>query len=234
VPRREESRSGNVRKRFDSMALQFGEFRLDPGSRQLLRGTEEIHLPPRTFRLLEVLLESAPKAISKDELMRRIWPDVVVEAGNLKTIVSELRDALGDTSKPIRFIRTVHRFGYAFSGDVRPTPTLQQGEVWQIVTDAGTRFILGAGDGVIGRDPSCAVWIDSPEVSRHHARVRIVDHRAMLEDLGSKNGTWVRGVRVAGPVELCDGDSLALGTLAFVIRVHRAEESTRTAGDAAR
>ena len=216
------------------MVLQFGKFRFDPGSRQLFRGEEEIHLPPRTFRLLEVLLESAPNAVAKDELMRRIWPDVVVEAGNLTTVVSELRDALDDTSKPARFIRTVHRFGYAFCGDVRRSPLFQQGDVWQIVTASGTRFTLGGGDGVIGRDPACAVWIDSPEVSRHHARVSIADHRAVLEDLGSKNGTWVHGVRIAAPVELHDGDAITLGTLPCVVRVHRAEESTRTAGEEAR
>jgi predicted component of type VI protein secretion system len=148
--------------------------------------------------------------------------------------VSELRDALGDVSKPGRFIRTVHRFGYAFCGDVRTTQAFHQGETWHIVTAAGARFVLGAGDSLIGRDPSCAVWIDSSEVSRHHARVRIADQRAMLEDLGSKNGTSVRGARVAGPVELHDGDILTLGTLTFVIRVHRADDSTQTAGEGGR
>jgi DNA-binding winged helix-turn-helix (wHTH) protein len=216
------------------MVLQFGEFRFDPGSRQLLRGTDEIHLPPRTFRLLEALLESAPNAIAQDELMRKVWPDVVVETGNLKTIVSELRALLGDTSKGGRLIRTVHRFGYAFRGDVSPAQGLQEGDVWQIVTGAGAHFILGKGAGVIGRDPNCAVWIDSFEVSRRHARVVVSDQRAILEDLGSKNGTWVRGTRVAGPVELHDGDEITLGTLPCTIRVHRAEESTLTAADAVR
>lgn len=215
------------------MILQFGEFRFDPGSRQLLRGAEEIHLPPRTFRLLEALLESAPDAISHNDLMRKVWPDVVVETGNLKTIVSELRALLGDTTEGGRLIRTVHRFGYAFRGEVSSVPALQQGDVWQIVTGAGARFILGRGDGVIGRDPNCAVWIDSFEVSRHHARVLISDQRALLEDLGSKNGTWVRGARIAGPVELHDGDTITLGTLPCIISFHRAEDSTRTAADAA-
>lgn len=99
------------------MSLRFADFVFDPEGRQLRRGEEEIRLSPRTFRLLEILIEERPRAVPKLELMNLIWPDAVVEESNLKTTVSELRAALDDADRP-RLIRTVQRYGYAFSGEV--------------------------------------------------------------------------------------------------------------------
>ena len=212
------------------MTLQFGEFHFDPASRQLLRGGEEVHLPPRLFKLLQVLLEKRPQAVSKDDLMKSIWPDVAIEEGNLKTIVSQLRDALGDADRTAPFIRTVHRFGYAFRGDVTIASPAAAAAAWQLLMNDQTRFVLRGAEALIGRDPACDVWIDSGEVSRRHARLRIDRNAAVIEDLGSKNGTFVAGRRINRPAELQDGQSFALGTLELTIRRLRADQSTDTIG----
>jgi pSer/pThr/pTyr-binding forkhead associated (FHA) protein len=61
------------------------------------------------------------------------------------------------------------------------------------------------GESVIGRDRGCAVQIVADSVSRHHARLTVSGREASIEDLGSKNGTWVAGERIHGTVLLTDG-----------------------------
>jgi DNA-binding winged helix-turn-helix (wHTH) protein len=198
------------------MAHRFDDFVLDTERRQLLRGEEEIHLPPRTFRLLEVLLAERPRAVSKRDLMQRVWPDVAVEESNLKTIVSELRTALGNR----KYIRTVHRHGYAFQA-VAPRAERQY-----VLCAEGKTFAISEGSQIIGRESNCQVWIDADTVSRHHARITILDRRVTIEDLGSKNGTFVRGTQIADAVDLHDGDRVEIGEYRLIFRVRRA--STRS------
>ena len=71
---------------------------------------------------------------------------------------------------------------------------------------------MPAGESVIGRDRGCAVQIDADSVSRHHARLNVAGREVSIEDLGSKNGTWVAGERIQGAVPLTDGTSFRLGS----------------------
>ena len=72
---------------------------------------------------------------------------------------------------------------------------------------------------MIGRNPACSVWLDFEGVSRKHARVRIDEtHRAVVEDLGSTNGTFVGGMPVAGPAPLDDGDVIKVGETELTFR----------------
>lgn len=96
----------------------FGEFSLDSESRQLFRGGEEIHLEPKAFELLELLVASRPKALSKLQIRQRLWPDTVVSDASLTVLVYDLRGVLGDDAKEPRYLRTVHGFGYAFAEEV--------------------------------------------------------------------------------------------------------------------
>ena len=83
----------------------------------------------------------------------------------------------------------------------------------------GGHALLGVGEHVIGRNPACSVWLDFEGVSRKHARVRIDEtHRAVVEDLGSTNGTFVGGVPVAGPAPLGDGDVIKVGETELTFR----------------
>ena len=73
------------------------------------------------------------------------------------------------------------------------------------------------------------VWLDAPTVSRRHARIVVSDGGAVLEDLGSKNGTFLKGRRLTAPVSLCDGDVIVLGQLPVTFRALAAGGPTRTA-----
>ena len=97
------------------MPVQFGEFVLDESRRQLLRRGDPVHLSPKAFQLLSILVQEKPRALSKADLQERLWPDTFVTEGNLTTTVAELRSALGDDAREPRYIRTVHGFGYSFA-----------------------------------------------------------------------------------------------------------------------
>ena len=96
------------------MPVRFGSFVLDPDTRELIRGGVPVSLSPKAFDLLCLLVTHRPKAMAKSDLLDRLWPDTFVVEKNLANLVGEIRDALGDDSSNSQFIRTVHRFGYAF------------------------------------------------------------------------------------------------------------------------
>ena len=99
------------------MQVHFGEWRLDPDARQLLRGNEPVHVSPKAFELLKLLVEHRPQALSKTDLHAAIWPATFVSEASLAQLVSEIRAAIGDNAHEPRFLRTVHGFGYAFACD---------------------------------------------------------------------------------------------------------------------
>src|SRR5437762_524363 len=88
---------------------------LDEGARQLSRGSQAIHLSPKAFDLLALLVQRRPQAISKSDILDTLWRDTFVTEGNLAVLVKEIRDALGDDAQRPAYIRTVQRFGYAFA-----------------------------------------------------------------------------------------------------------------------
>lgn len=101
-----------------SQVYRFGPFTLDVGRRRLLRDGESVLVPPKALDVLEVLLEHRGRTVEKDDLMRRVWPDTIVEEANLTQSVFMLRRALGDEPSEPRYISTVARRGYRFVGDV--------------------------------------------------------------------------------------------------------------------
>lgn len=215
------------------MRLRFGDCVLDGETRQLLVGGKPVHVSPKAFELLEVLLESRPRALSKSEIHEKLWPDTFVSDGTLTSLVAEVRSAIGDTGEETRWIRTVHRFGYAFSGpaeDEEPRPQRRRRPSFAYRLFWRSREIaLEDGENVIGRDPDVGIFLDHSSVSRHHARIRISEEGAVLEDLESKNGTYVRGERVEAASNLADGDKLRLGSVDLVFRVFPLSGSTETA-----
>ena len=199
------------------MRVRFGDVTVDRDRRVLLRGEAPVHLSPRAFRLLELLLERRPAAVPRQEILDALWPDVVVSDGGLAVLVNALRKSLGDDARDPRGIRTGPTFGYAFDGEAREeegrSPAARHGLVW-----AGTTFALAEGENVIGRDRACAVVVGQPAVSRQHARVVVKGPRAFIEDLGSHNGTFVGSRRVEGREALLDGDLVHLGTATLTYR----------------
>src|SRR6202007_3125065 len=86
---------------------------------------------------------------------------------------------------------------------------------------AGQRFALDGAGTLIGRQPDVAVYLDSLSVSRHHARVVCQQGAWYIEDLGSSNGTYLNGVRVAGRTPLAESDELRIGPYTFQLAPDR-------------
>lgn len=204
--------------------LLFGECVLDTETRQLLRATANVHLTPKAFELLQALLERRPRALSKAELREILWPDTHVLEANLPNLVAEVRTAIADVAQRPRYIRTVHAFGYAFCGEAaeigpegaQPEQPLLYRLVWE-----GGLVMLAEGEHLLGRHPASVVPLDAETVSRRHARLRIADGKAVLEDLRSRNGTFVRGERLVSPALLVDGEEFRLGSVPFTFRISR-------------
>jgi pSer/pThr/pTyr-binding forkhead associated (FHA) protein len=97
------------------------------------------------------------------------------------------------------------------------------------LTQGDREFLLTAGPVVIGRGHDAGIRIDSGGVSRHHARILISDNAARLEDLDSKNGTFVNGERVIGARLLSDGDEIRLGPVVVAFRAAATTQLTDTA-----
>jgi DNA-binding winged helix-turn-helix (wHTH) protein len=213
------------------MRVRFSPYVLDLESRQLLRGDDVVHLSPKAFDLLSILVSARPKALSKSDLQERLWPGTFVVEKNLANLVSEIRDAIGDDPANPRFIRTVHRFGYAFRetlprGEGRSVS--RGGEVSFRLKWMNGRLTLEEGEHLIGRDPDAEIFLNSAGVSRRHALIKIFGGRATIEDLGSKNGTFVGDQRVDGPRSLGDGDIIGVGSMKLTLRIFQTPTSTKT------
>jgi DNA-binding winged helix-turn-helix (wHTH) protein len=205
---------------------RFGSFELDSARRQLLRDGCEIHLTPKAFDLLLLLIDAAPRVVPKAELHRRLWPNGIVSDATLVGLVKEIRRGLSDRDPSAPLIRTAHRVGYAFNAPVNhrsPGPILSR---WLIAGER--RIALTDGENVIGRDSDANVWLDYATVSRRHARVVVGDARALLEDLGSKNGTTIGGTRLTAAVTLRNGDRFACGQVLVTYRESSAGLPTAT------
>jgi DNA-binding winged helix-turn-helix (wHTH) protein len=211
--------------------IRFGPFVLDLGTRLLTRAGVEIHLSPKAFELLGALALERPNVLSKDSLQHRLWPDTFVAEANLSNLVSEIREALDDRARAPRFVRTVHGFGYAFCGEATRVPaggaTPAAAPVCWIEW-GDRRFPLSPGEHVVGRDPDVEVRLDAPTVSRRHARLVVTTDGTVLEDFGSKNGTFRAGERVTSTIELADGDSIGIGSVLVTFRARALDHSTET------
>ncbi len=213
------------------MTVRFDEFTLDADLRRLRAPSGEIHLSPKAFDLLVLLVQNRSRVMSKVELQQRLWPDTFVVDTNLASLIAEIRDALQDDAKQPRFIRTAHRVGYAFCADVVDTPdgvssAMPPSLCWLIVD--GRRVPLQSGENILGRDVHDGISIDSSSVSRRHARISVTPADATIDDLGSKNGTYVRGERIAAPVPLHDGDEVHVGSVMLRFRRPPGRRSTMT------
>jgi len=199
--------------------LRFGDCTFDPQAHVLTRAGREVSLSTKAFLLLEALVERRPQVLSHAQLRDRIWPRTFVSYSCLAGLVAEVRKVIGDDRRHPRYVRTVRGVGYGFIGQtataatdesvVEPSPFSLR---WK-----SHEFPLVSGANVIGRSPECQVRIPSTSISRQHSRIVVAGDRAVLEDLGSKNGTRVRGRRIAGPTLLADGEEILLGHEAVLL-----------------
>jgi len=212
--------------------VRFADCVLDADARTVCLGDATIHLSPKAFELLTVLIEHRGRALAKAELLAQVWPDVFVSDASLARVVREIRAALGDSPHDAHIVRTVHGYGYAFAATISEDsskPTVADGRRPTLWLTRRTRtFALSEGEHLIGREPAVAICLDSPKVSRRHARIVVQDARATIEDLASKNGTFVGGVRLTAPAVLEPGETIRIGPCALIFRVSDALAATET------
>jgi DNA-binding winged helix-turn-helix (wHTH) protein/tetratricopeptide (TPR) repeat protein len=132
----------------------FGEFTLEIEERRLRRGTATVHLAPKAFDVLVVLVRQPGRLVSKDELLASVWPDSFVEEGILTVHVSALRRALGREGRPPTYIETVARSGYRFVAPVTrvdnhenespPPATVRPVELYEYVGRGRTQLLAGS------------------------------------------------------------------------------------------
>ena len=207
------------------MRVSFDRFTFDSERRELLDGTQPVHVGPKAFLLLEILIVGRPRAFSKKELYERVWPDTFVDESNLPGLVNELRSALGDRRRKPRFIRTVHGFGYGFCGQIQSDIELPAAA---FVAFRGRQLPLREGVNTLGRDPTADVQIDDSTVSRKHATITLEDGSITIEDLDSKNGTFLDGMKLRGSAPVADRQTIVLGDASLVFRRSAAAGSTVT------
>jgi DNA-binding winged helix-turn-helix (wHTH) protein len=212
------------------VTVRFGAFTLDSEQRQLRRDGEIIHLTPKAFDLLVLLVTDAPRVVRKTELHERLWPGTFVSDATLVSLVKELRRALADREAATPIIRTAHGVGYAFAAPIDRLPArVAKISCW--IVSGGRRIALSEGDNIIGRDPASAVSLDVAGVSRRHARIVVGEHAAVLEDLGSKNGTSLDGEPVTQKVTLHDSNRIQVGPILIIYHASATGMSTETVVD---
>jgi DNA-binding winged helix-turn-helix (wHTH) protein len=210
----------------------FGPFTLDTTTRRLSRTGRPIPLSPKAFDALALLVAERPRVIDRATFRAHLWPGVHVSDGNLNVIVAEIRRALGESAREAALVRTVDRVGYAFDAIVVEHPAGAEGGTLSAklpstghrsaryaVVWSGGRAVVGFGIFLLGRHPSCDVWVDVEGVSRRHARLRInSESEVSVEDLGSTNGTFVAGSQIHGVAVVPSGGTIQLGPVDVAIQ----------------
>ena len=142
-------------------SYEFGPFSVDAGRRLLLRNGEPVPLAPKVLETLLVLIENRERVLSKDELLRQVWGDTIVEEGGLTRNVSVLRKALGEKPEDHQYIVTVPARGYRFVAEVRDTtgqgrivgraPAADSGARAIVVATLAASLARSGGAAVLGR-----------------------------------------------------------------------------------
>lgn len=181
--------------------------------------------------MLLLLLENRPNAVSKEQIYARVWPNTFVAESSLQSLIHEIRQAIDDRDARRSSIRTVHGIGYSFCGEVlvgdppSSDARLEHPAAWLI--GESLRVALHAGENIVGRGIDDVIEIEAPTMSRRHARI-IIGESISLEDLGSRNGTWLKDERVTAPRVLADGDVVKLGSATFTFRLARHPKPTES------
>ncbi len=152
---------------------EFGPFRMDAVKRLLLRDGEPVFLTPKVFDTLLALVENSGRILEKDELMQKVWPDVIVEEGNLAHNISALRKALGESHDEHRYLVTIPGRGYRFVASVRE------------VSDQGAELI-------VQERTRSRITVEEEEVSGRDEAGPAFEERAL-----ARNSNSGRGMRAA-------------------------------------
>ncbi len=212
--------------------FHLGSWMVEPTLDRISQNGREVRLRPRAMDVLTVLALAAGKLVSKQSLIDEVWRTEYVSDHALTQVIAELRAALGDDAKEPSFIENIPRRGYRLVASVTPAAESVASNhgvsmPFKIETEGGTRP-LTQGQNVIGRTGEADISLDRTEVSRCHAIITVQGTTAIIEDLGSKNGTYVNGRRLDGPTALNNGDEIWIGRSVARMRFLIEGEPTKT------
>jgi DNA-binding winged helix-turn-helix (wHTH) protein len=208
--------------------LSFGPFELDVEAFTLRRQGTQVLLEKIPMEVLIVLAQHAGALVDRDSIHAALWgADVFVDRdAAINTAMLKVRRALRDNADRPQFVETIVGKGYRFVAPVSARGAPGQRPRYCVMR--GTHmFTLGTGDNLLGRDPAAEVRIDHPSVSRRHARIAISSRRAVLEDLKSRNGTFVNCRGITSPIELHDGAVIGVGPIILTFVALSGAASTR-------
>ena len=185
---------------------------------RLVRGESRVQIRPRPMDVLCFRAQQQGEVVSKAEILAAVGPERYMAESVLGRSITELRAILGDDAAEPRYVETIAKRRYRPFAPVQRAdlPAPRRGQEPRAAPKAlsspeehtcslcwGERKIPRAeGEDVIGRADEAAVRLESPQLSRRHARIVVSGDRAVLEDFGSKNGTCVRDQMVPTPVVL--------------------------------
>ncbi len=215
--------------------VRFGIFELDLKTGELRRKGVKVALQEQPFQVLAMLVAQPGELVTREELRQKLWPDAVfVDFDHgLNKAVGKIRRALGDIAESPRYIETLERRGYRFIAPVEAVDSASGQPAAGRVPPTIVRLIwdersipLADGEHLIGRDPAATIWIDSSTVSRRHATITVSGNSITIEDLGSRNGTFVNDCRLGGVSSLAHNDEVRIGPSRLIVRSAPTSEPT--------
>jgi DNA-binding winged helix-turn-helix (wHTH) protein len=213
-------------------AFLLEEWLVEPTLDRISRQDQVVQLRPRAMDVLACLAAAAGKLSTKRDLIDAVWRTEFVSEHALTQVIAELRAALGDDARNPTYIENIPRRGYRLVAHVSSVAASVSSS-----REASLPFKLQGEDGdhplvqgpnIIGRTVEAEICIDRTEVSRCHARIFVAGTTATIEDLGSKNGTYVNGERLDQPTLLNNGDEIWIGRSVARLRFLIEGEPTMT------
>ena len=212
--------------------FHLGDWLVEPTLDRISRDGRHVRLRPRAMDVLICLSLEAGKLASKQNIIDAVWRTEFVSEHALTQVIAELRSALGDDAKSPSYIENIPRRGYRLVAEVTPlaasVPSSRDASLPFKLQSEDRDFPLVQGPNIIGRTADTDIPIDRTEVSRCHARIFVQGTTATLEDLGSKNGTYVNGERLEQPTLLANGDEIWIGRSVARLRFLVEGEPTMT------
>jgi len=220
-----------VNQRWSEGSFAVGDWLVEPTLGTISCEGARVRLEPKVMEVLLCLSMRAGELVSKRELTDCVWQVEFISDNRLTRAIADLRQALGDDAGMPRYVETIPTRGYRLAADVTglsiEAPGFDDASRFKLET-ADRSYSLKEGESVIGRGVEADVRIDSEWASRRHARIVVSGLGATIEDLGSKNGTFVRGIPVEEVVQLHDGDEIGIGRGVTVLRFVTILGTTRT------
>jgi len=219
-----------------SGCFRFAAFELDLTAYALRRRGRRVKLEKLPMEVLILLVREAGALVERRQIQAALWgSEVFVEHDSaINTAIRKIRQALGDDADRPRYVETVIGKGYRFVAPVDAGVLLTEERrrdgprpLSYRLTRGRQEFVLAPGDNLLGRDPTARVCVDHPSVSRRHARIAVGSDGATLEDLKSRNGTFVDGRPIGSPTEIQHGAIIGLGPITLKFLALAEPASTR-------